>query len=100
MHRVDAFGNSPGVCWKLVEGIRSLLGWRKRVRQKKTETRRKIIGGCQSMRDRRKSQAGIRINPVGRRGGRPLAGRLPATKGRDRLRRGSDGDNAVRVKEG
>ncbi|RWW41350.1 hypothetical protein BHE74_00053169, partial [Ensete ventricosum] len=45
MHRVDAVGNSPGVCRKLTEGIGSLLGWRKGVRQKKTETRRKIIGG-------------------------------------------------------
>ncbi|RWV87470.1 hypothetical protein GW17_00050529 [Ensete ventricosum] len=45
MHRVDAFGNSPGVCRKLAEGIGSLSGWHKRVRQKKTETRRKIIGG-------------------------------------------------------
>ncbi|RWW62182.1 hypothetical protein BHE74_00030707 [Ensete ventricosum] len=45
MHRVDAFGNSPRVCRKLVEGIRSLPGWRKGVRQKKTETRRKIVGG-------------------------------------------------------
>ncbi|RRT44718.1 hypothetical protein B296_00014576 [Ensete ventricosum] len=45
MHRVDAFGNSPRVCRKLVEGIGSLPGWRKGVRQKKTETHRKIIGG-------------------------------------------------------
>ncbi|RZS22131.1 hypothetical protein BHM03_00054872 [Ensete ventricosum] len=45
MHRVDAFGNSLGVCWKLTEGIGSLSGWRKGVRQKKTETHRKIIGG-------------------------------------------------------
>ncbi|RWW42876.1 hypothetical protein BHE74_00051534 [Ensete ventricosum] len=45
MHRVDAFGNSPGVCQKLAEGIGSLPGWRKGVRQKKTEIRRKIIGG-------------------------------------------------------
>ncbi|RWV84854.1 hypothetical protein GW17_00053401 [Ensete ventricosum] len=44
MHRVDAFGNSPGVCRKLAEGIGSLSGWRKGVRQKKIETRRKIIG--------------------------------------------------------
>ncbi|RWW28792.1 hypothetical protein GW17_00006711 [Ensete ventricosum] len=62
MHRVDAFENSPGVCRKLVEGIGSLLRWRKGVRQKKTETRRKIIGedrrtyckiveGCRSMRE-------------------------------------------------
>ncbi|RWV94909.1 hypothetical protein GW17_00042517, partial [Ensete ventricosum] len=45
MHRVDAFGNSSGVCWKLAEGIESLPGWHKRVHQKMTETRRKIIGG-------------------------------------------------------
>ncbi|RWW77640.1 hypothetical protein BHE74_00014199 [Ensete ventricosum] len=45
MHRVDAFANSPGVCRKLVEGIGSLSGWRKRVHQKKTETHWKIIEG-------------------------------------------------------
>ncbi|RRT31350.1 hypothetical protein B296_00052008 [Ensete ventricosum] len=50
MHRVDAFGNSSGVCRKLAEGIGSLLGWHKGVRQKKTETRRKIIGGSLTMR--------------------------------------------------
>ncbi|RZR94375.1 hypothetical protein BHM03_00023068 [Ensete ventricosum] len=44
MHQVDAFGNSPGACRKLAEGIGSLSGWRKRVRQKKTETHRKIVG--------------------------------------------------------
>ncbi|RZS20838.1 hypothetical protein BHM03_00053403 [Ensete ventricosum] len=45
MHRVDAFGNSLGVCRKLAEGIGSLPGWCKGVRQKMTETRRKIVGG-------------------------------------------------------
>ncbi|RWW78290.1 hypothetical protein BHE74_00013499 [Ensete ventricosum] len=45
MHRVDAFGNSLGVCRKLAEGIGSLSGWRKGVRQKKIETSRKIVGG-------------------------------------------------------
>ncbi|RZR78764.1 hypothetical protein BHM03_00004289, partial [Ensete ventricosum] len=45
MHRVYAFENLPGVCRKLVEGIRSLPGWRKGVHQKKTNTRLKIIGG-------------------------------------------------------
>ncbi|RWW75949.1 hypothetical protein BHE74_00015983 [Ensete ventricosum] len=45
MHRVNAVGNSLGVCRELAKGIRSLQGWRKGVRQKKTETRRKIIGG-------------------------------------------------------
>ncbi|RWV87133.1 hypothetical protein GW17_00050909 [Ensete ventricosum] len=45
MHRVDTFGNSPGVCRKLTEGIGSLPGWRKGVRQKKTKTRQKIIVG-------------------------------------------------------
>ncbi|RRT42899.1 hypothetical protein B296_00041029 [Ensete ventricosum] len=44
MHRVDAVGNSLGVYRELTEGIGSLLGWCKGVRQKKTETRRKIIG--------------------------------------------------------
>ncbi|RWV77593.1 hypothetical protein GW17_00061553 [Ensete ventricosum] len=43
MHRVDTVGNSPGVRWKLVEGLGSLPGWRKGVRQKKIETRQKII---------------------------------------------------------
>ncbi|RWV94331.1 hypothetical protein GW17_00043131 [Ensete ventricosum] len=45
MHRVDAFGNFLGVCRKLAEGIGSLSGWCMGVRQKKTETRRKIIEG-------------------------------------------------------
>ncbi|RWV80750.1 hypothetical protein BHE74_00025904 [Ensete ventricosum] len=43
MHRVDAVGNSPGVRHELAEGIGSLPGWRKGVRQKKTETRLKIV---------------------------------------------------------
>ncbi|RZS26189.1 hypothetical protein BHM03_00059497, partial [Ensete ventricosum] len=38
MHQVDAFGNSPGVCRKFAGVIESLPGWRKGVRQKKTET--------------------------------------------------------------
>ncbi|RRT69941.1 hypothetical protein B296_00011909, partial [Ensete ventricosum] len=41
----DAVGNSPGVRQKLAEGIGSLPRWCKGVRQKKTETHRKIIGG-------------------------------------------------------
>ncbi|RRT75053.1 hypothetical protein B296_00011910 [Ensete ventricosum] len=45
MHRVDAVGNSPGVCRELAVGIESLPGWHKGVRQKKNETCRKIIGG-------------------------------------------------------
>ncbi|RRT37750.1 hypothetical protein B296_00032988 [Ensete ventricosum] len=44
MHQVDAVGNSLGVHWELVEGIGILPAWRKRVRQKKIETCRKIIG--------------------------------------------------------
>ncbi|RWW52483.1 hypothetical protein BHE74_00041093 [Ensete ventricosum] len=56
MHRVDAFGNSPGVCRKFAEGIGSLPGWRKGVRQKKIETRRKIIG------DSRKAYNGSRYS--------------------------------------
>ncbi|RZS18799.1 hypothetical protein BHM03_00051132 [Ensete ventricosum] len=39
------FGNSPGVRQEFAEGIGSLLGWRKGVHWKKTETRRKIVGG-------------------------------------------------------
>ncbi|RWW47881.1 hypothetical protein BHE74_00046096, partial [Ensete ventricosum] len=41
----DAVGNSPGVRRELAEDIGSLLGWRKGVRWKKTETRRKIVKG-------------------------------------------------------
>ncbi|RRT41768.1 hypothetical protein B296_00046787 [Ensete ventricosum] len=45
MHRVDAVGNTSGVHQEFAKGIGSLLGWRKRVHQKKTETRRKIVNG-------------------------------------------------------
>ncbi|RWW15287.1 hypothetical protein GW17_00020882 [Ensete ventricosum] len=45
MHRVDVVGNSPGVRRELTDGIESLPGWRKGVRHKKIETRRKIVGG-------------------------------------------------------
>ncbi|RWW77027.1 hypothetical protein BHE74_00014837 [Ensete ventricosum] len=45
MHRVDAFWNSSGMYRKLIVGIWSLPGWRKGVRQKMIETRRKIVGG-------------------------------------------------------
>ncbi|RRT65188.1 hypothetical protein B296_00031303 [Ensete ventricosum] len=41
--QVNTVGNSPGVHRELTEGIESLPGWRKGVRQKKTETRQKII---------------------------------------------------------
>ncbi|RWV86021.1 hypothetical protein GW17_00052130 [Ensete ventricosum] len=41
----QAIGNSPGVHRELAKGIGSLLGWCKGVRQKKTKTRRKIVGG-------------------------------------------------------
>ncbi|RWW19287.1 hypothetical protein GW17_00016675 [Ensete ventricosum] len=49
-------GNSPGVRRKLAEGIESLPEWRKGVHQKKTKTRRKIIGGS------RKACWGRRVN--------------------------------------
>ncbi|RWW42711.1 hypothetical protein BHE74_00051708, partial [Ensete ventricosum] len=39
------FGNLLGVCWELVEGMRSLLGWHKGVHRKNTETSWKIAGG-------------------------------------------------------
>ncbi|RWW73833.1 hypothetical protein BHE74_00018250 [Ensete ventricosum] len=45
MHRVDPVGNSLGVHRELVEGIGSLPEWCKGVRQKKIETRRKIVRG-------------------------------------------------------
>ncbi|RWW38459.1 hypothetical protein BHE74_00056310 [Ensete ventricosum] len=41
----DAVGNSLGVRQELAKGIRSLPGLCKRVRRKKTEARKKIIGG-------------------------------------------------------
>ncbi|RRT34228.1 hypothetical protein B296_00032616, partial [Ensete ventricosum] len=41
----DAVGNSPGVRRELAKVIGSLPGWHKRVHQKMTETRRKIVGG-------------------------------------------------------
>ncbi|RZS07351.1 hypothetical protein BHM03_00038174 [Ensete ventricosum] len=41
----DVVGNLPGVRRELTEGIGSLLGWRKGVCRKKTETRQKIVGG-------------------------------------------------------
>ncbi|RZS17921.1 hypothetical protein BHM03_00050130 [Ensete ventricosum] len=40
----DAVGNSLEVHRELTDGIGSLPGWRKRVRRKKIETRRKIVG--------------------------------------------------------
>ncbi|RWV94679.1 hypothetical protein GW17_00042756 [Ensete ventricosum] len=42
-------GNSPRVRRKLVEGNGSLPGWRKGVRQKKTETRWKIVGVAEKL---------------------------------------------------
>ncbi|RRT32561.1 hypothetical protein B296_00058283 [Ensete ventricosum] len=45
MHRVDAVGNSLGVCRELIEDIGSLPRWHMGVRQKNIETCRKIIGG-------------------------------------------------------
>ncbi|RRT42252.1 hypothetical protein B296_00009511 [Ensete ventricosum] len=44
----EAVGNSLGVHRELTEGIGSLLGWHKGVRQKKTETRWKIVGGSRN----------------------------------------------------
>ncbi|RRT49202.1 hypothetical protein B296_00031598 [Ensete ventricosum] len=51
----DAVGNSSGVCRELTEGIESLPGWHKGVRQEKTEIHRKIIDGSQkACRDKRR----------------------------------------------
>ncbi|RWW21535.1 hypothetical protein BHE74_00036051 [Ensete ventricosum] len=65
MHRVDAVGNPLGVRRELAEGIGSLLGWRKGVRQKKIETHWKIIGGSRKVyRDERRVYrhcAGFRV---------------------------------------
>ncbi|RRT36650.1 hypothetical protein B296_00046195 [Ensete ventricosum] len=41
----DAVGNSPRVRRELAEGMGNLPGWHKRVRQKKTKTHQKIVGG-------------------------------------------------------
>ncbi|RRT49550.1 hypothetical protein B296_00032576, partial [Ensete ventricosum] len=41
--------NLLGVRWELAEGIGSLLGWRKGVRQKKTKTSRKIVGVAEKL---------------------------------------------------
>ncbi|RWW53938.1 hypothetical protein BHE74_00039525 [Ensete ventricosum] len=46
------------------------------------------------------SPAASRCGGTGHKGGRPLARRLPTAKGSRRLRRGSDDDGAIRVKEG
>ncbi|RWV77232.1 hypothetical protein GW17_00061966 [Ensete ventricosum] len=46
------------------------------------------------------SPAASRGGGAGRRGGRPLAGRLPTAKGSRHLRRGNDSGGVVRVKEG
>ncbi|RWV83485.1 hypothetical protein BHE74_00044321 [Ensete ventricosum] len=83
MHRVDAVGNSPGVHRKLAEGIGSSSGWRKRVRQKKTETHRKIVGGSRKAcrEDSPKgpgSSLGTRREIAGKKTG-GLAARMPET---------------------
>ncbi|RWW57973.1 hypothetical protein BHE74_00035197 [Ensete ventricosum] len=64
MHRVDTVGDLLGVRWELVEGIGSLPGWHKGVRQKKIETHRKIVGGsrkaCQELGWSRNRYNGLR----------------------------------------
>ncbi|RRT32234.1 hypothetical protein B296_00051595 [Ensete ventricosum] len=75
MHRVDAVGNSLVVCWELAEGIRSLLGWHKGVRQKKIETRRKIVGGAKACRDSLGDSSKGSGSSLGTR--REIAGRRP-----------------------
>ncbi|RZS26575.1 hypothetical protein BHM03_00059932 [Ensete ventricosum] len=82
MHRVDAVRNSPGVCRELAEGIISLLGWCKGVRQKNIETHRKIIGGS------RKAYREIFVEWIGK-----LAGNTP------RDRRKKTGRLAARMPE-
>ncbi|RZS12325.1 hypothetical protein BHM03_00043748 [Ensete ventricosum] len=70
MHRVDAVGNSPGIRRELAEGIGSLPGWHKGVRQKKTETCRKIIRGC------RKAFGRFGLHPKKISSGRRCASRM------------------------
>ncbi|RRT42509.1 hypothetical protein B296_00013966 [Ensete ventricosum] len=95
MHRVNVVGNSLGVRRELAKGIGSLLGWRKRVHQKKTETHRKIVrdnqkayrdwlgdslkGSGSSLGTRRKTH---RKNAGGYRiGGTRYAAKAPCTRG-------------------
>ncbi|RZS26737.1 hypothetical protein BHM03_00060118 [Ensete ventricosum] len=83
----DVVGNSPGVYRELAKGIESLLGWRKGVRRKKIETRRKIIE-CLTMTVKRSYRSdmdpgsslsiGVRF---GRCGGSSLGVRLDFAKG-------------------
>ncbi|RRT32703.1 hypothetical protein B296_00045779 [Ensete ventricosum] len=49
MHRVNAVGNSLGVCRELAEGIGSLLGWRKGVRQKKSRLIGRLSGVAEKL---------------------------------------------------
>ncbi|RRT50753.1 hypothetical protein B296_00005600 [Ensete ventricosum] len=76
MHRVDAVGNSLGVRRELVDGIRSLLGRRKGVCQRKIKTRQKIIVGS------RKAYRGGILSKFARR----------FTKGIRKLTRNTEGD--------
>ncbi|RRT79315.1 hypothetical protein B296_00006148 [Ensete ventricosum] len=72
----DAVGNSRGVCWELAEGIESLPGWRKRVCRKKTETRRKIVGGSRkAYQELERTSLKISRRSLGTR--REIAGRRP-----------------------
>ncbi|RWW12644.1 hypothetical protein BHE74_00029653 [Ensete ventricosum] len=49
MHRVNAIGNSPRVRRDLAEGIRSLPGWCKGVRQKIVGVAEKLVGCCDGL---------------------------------------------------
>ncbi|RZS21088.1 hypothetical protein BHM03_00053676 [Ensete ventricosum] len=49
MHRIDAVGNSLGVCRELAEGIGSLLGWHKGVRQKKPRVIGRLSGVAEKL---------------------------------------------------
>ncbi|RWV76881.1 hypothetical protein GW17_00062380 [Ensete ventricosum] len=68
MHRVDAVGNSLEVHRELAEGIGSSPGWRKKVRQKKIETRRKIVEGrrkaCRDVCNMHRGDQGVVMVPV------------------------------------
>ncbi|RWV76989.1 hypothetical protein GW17_00062247, partial [Ensete ventricosum] len=77
MHWVNVVGNSSGVRRELVQGIGSLPGWRKGVRQKKTETHQKIVGDSRKAYQERCSGISLKFIKRFAEGIRKLAGRYP-----------------------
>ncbi|RWW41798.1 hypothetical protein BHE74_00052693, partial [Ensete ventricosum] len=60
---IDVVGNSLGVYRELAEDIGSLLGWRKGVHQKKTETHRKIVGVVEKRAERLTKTEAMELQP-------------------------------------